>query len=53
MQAGQKYGMQTMNQALHAAWLNRLISSDEAMARSTDPRELEQMMTKGGHKAAA
>jgi twitching motility protein PilT len=53
MQAGQKYGMQTMNQALFSAWLNRNISYEEAMGRSTDPRELEQMISKSGARAAA
>ena len=40
--------MQTMNQALHAAVLNRSITHAEAMARSTDPQELEQMFAKSG-----
>jgi twitching motility protein PilT len=53
MQAGSKYGMQTMNQALYGAWMNRVISMDEAMGRSTDSRELEQMMNKSTGKAAA
>jgi len=53
MQAGQKYGMQTMNQGLFAAWMNRFISLDEAMGRSSDPKELEQMIAKSGHRTAA
>jgi twitching motility protein PilT len=44
MQAGQKYGMQTMNQGLFSAFVNRKISLDEAMRRSSDPVELEQML---------
>jgi twitching motility protein PilT len=44
MQAGQTYGMQTMNQGLHAAVVNRLISADEALSRSSDPQELTQML---------
>ena len=48
MQAGQKYGMQTMNQALHAAVLNRQITMAEAMSRSSDQQELEQMLAKSG-----
>ncbi len=53
MQAGQKYGMQTMNQSLCAAWMNRFISLDEAMGRSSDPKELEQMIAKSGQRTAA
>jgi twitching motility protein PilT len=48
MQAGQKYGMQTMNQALHAAVASRHITVAEAMSRSSDPQELEQMLAKSG-----
>jgi twitching motility protein PilT len=44
MQAGQKYGMQTMNQALHQAVVNRHISVDEAMSRTSDAAELNQML---------
>ncbi len=44
MQAGHKFGMQTMNQALFEAFVNRKLSLDEAMRRSSDPVELEQML---------
>jgi twitching motility protein PilT len=44
MQAGQKYGMQTMNQALYQAYANRLISYDEAVNRSSDTQELLKMI---------
>jgi twitching motility protein PilT len=44
MQAGQKYGMQTMNQSLYAAVANRLISAEEALSRSSDTAELSQML---------
>jgi twitching motility protein PilT len=44
MQAGQKYGMQTLNQSLYAAVVNRLITSDEAMSRSADVHELGTML---------
>jgi twitching motility protein PilT len=44
MQAGHKYGMQTMNQALFKAYVNRQVSMEEAMRRSSDPIELEQML---------
>jgi twitching motility protein PilT len=44
MQAGQKYGMQTMNQALYSAYMDNVISMDEAMRRSHDTQELSQML---------
>ena len=40
MQAGQKYGMQTMNQSLHQAVVNKWITLDEALSRSADGGEL-------------
>jgi twitching motility protein PilT len=53
MQAGQKYGMQTMNQGLFTAWLNKMISLDEAMGRSGEPAELEAMIQKSSGSRAA
>ncbi len=44
MQAGQKYGMQTMNQALFNAHIKGDISMEEAMRRSSDPQELSSML---------
>ncbi len=45
IQVGQaKSGMQTMNQALLMLYQRRVISFDDAMARSPDPDELKQMM---------
>jgi twitching motility protein PilT len=46
MQAGQKFGMQTMNQGLLMAVQDKHISVEEAMNRSSDSGELEQMMSK-------
>jgi len=46
MQAGQKFGMQTMNQGLLMAVQDKQISVEEAMNRSSDSGELEQMMSK-------
>ena len=46
MQVGQKFGMQTMNQALLAAVLDRQLSSEDALDRSTDRVELESMLGK-------
>ncbi len=44
MQAGQKHGMQTMNQALFNAYLKQDISLEEAMRRSNDQQELKNML---------
>jgi Tfp pilus assembly ATPase PilU len=44
MQAGQKHGMQTMNQALFNAVVSKEISLEEAMRRSLDQNELSQML---------
>ncbi len=45
MQVGQgKHGMQTMNQALLALFLRKLISLDDALGWSMEPDELRQMM---------
>ncbi len=44
MQAGSKYGMQTMNQGLFRGYTNRQISLDEAMTNTSDALELEQMI---------
>jgi twitching motility protein PilT len=47
MQAGQKYGMQTMNQALYKLYAKREISREVSLERSPDPLELEQMIVTG------
>jgi twitching motility protein PilT len=44
MQAGQKHGMQTMNQGLFNAHVKGEISLEEAMRRSSDPQELSTML---------
>jgi twitching motility protein PilT len=44
MQAGQKHGMQTMNQALFNAVVGKEIDMEEALRRSNDPQELTQMV---------
>ncbi|MBP6631440.1 MAG: type IV pilus twitching motility protein PilT [Kofleriaceae bacterium] len=49
MQIGQtKYGMQTMNQALSDLVIKKLITMDEATARSSDPEELKMLVAGGG-----
>jgi twitching motility protein PilT len=53
MQSGQdKFGMQTFNQALHALYQQRLITLENAMARSSNPEELQDMITRGAPTAA-
>jgi twitching motility protein PilT len=44
MQAGQKFGMQTMNQSLAELVKKRLISREDALNRSTLPEELTQLL---------
>jgi twitching motility protein PilT len=44
MQAGHKHGMQTMNQSLYQAIINKWISPEEGIGRSSDPTELTQML---------
>jgi twitching motility protein PilT len=46
MQVGQaKFGMQTMNQSLLAAYLRRNITLDDAVGRSTDPEEFRNLLS--------
>ena len=47
MQAGQKFGMQTMNQSLASLVQRRRISREEAMQRTTIPEELAQLLGSG------
>ena len=55
MQAGQKFGMQTMNQSLLELVQKRKITREEALNRSTLPEELTQLTAtvNGGAPAAA
>ncbi len=46
MQAGQKFGMQTMNQGLFDAYSTRKITLEEALNRSSNRLELETMVQK-------
>jgi twitching motility protein PilT len=46
MQAGLKFGMQTMNQALLQAVLDKHLTPEDAMDRSTDRIELDGMIQK-------
>ncbi|HYG63130.1 MAG TPA: type IV pilus twitching motility protein PilT [Thermoanaerobaculia bacterium] len=48
MQAGQaKHGMQTFNQSLAALYFKRLISLQTALARSSYPDELQEIINRG------
>jgi len=44
MQAGQKFGMQTMNQSLAGLVQQQRISREEALNRTTNPEELAQLV---------
>lgn len=44
MQAGQKYGMITMNQSLYQLYSTRQISLEDAISYSRNPEELEKMI---------
>ena len=52
MQAGQKFGMQTMNQALLQVVLDRTLTPEDALDHSSDRTELEQMLGKVWNRAA-
>jgi twitching motility protein PilT len=52
MQVGQKFGMQTMNQALMQAVLDKALSPEHALNFSTDRQELEGMLAKVMRAAA-
>ena len=52
MQVGQaKFGMQTFNQSLAMAHAKRLITLEEALARSSDPDELKNIIASGARAA--
>ena len=53
MQAGQRFGMQTMNQSLQQAVIDRQISPESALERTADQGELEQMLEKVNYRSAA
>ena len=46
MQVGQKFGIQTMNQALLQAVLDKALSPEDALERCADRSELEGMLGK-------
>jgi twitching motility protein PilT len=54
MQAGQaKHGMQTFNQSLAALYFRRMITLQTAMARSSYPDELQEIIARGPSVASA
>jgi len=54
MQVGQaKFGMMTFNQSLASLYQRRLITMEEALARSSDPDELKNMLGSGAGGRAA
>jgi twitching motility protein PilT len=44
MQAGKKFGMQTMNDSLYQLWMNREVVEDECLRVSGDPNEFLRMI---------
>jgi len=46
MQAGQKYGMKTMNQSLAELYLKHKITLGDAMGRSSNAQELNELLVK-------
>ncbi|RKZ23605.1 type IV pili twitching motility protein PilT [bacterium] len=44
IQAGQKYGMITMNQSLYNLYMSRQITLEDALSYSRNPEELERMI---------
>jgi twitching motility protein PilT len=52
MQAGQKYGMQTMNQSLFQTVLDKALTPEHALERCADRAELENMLGQVVRKAA-
>jgi twitching motility protein PilT len=52
MQVGQKFGMQTMNQALLQAVLDKALTAEHALNFSTDRQELDGMLAKVMRAAA-
>lgn len=44
IQVGGKFGMQTMNQSLLSSYRQNLITKEDALTRSNDPIDLENMM---------
>lgn len=52
IQAGQKYGMKTMNQSLFELYNARKIAYNDAIGHSSSPAELEEMINRNNATAA-
>jgi twitching motility protein PilT len=53
MQSGQdKFGMCTFNQSLFTNFMNKAITLEVALARSSNPDELQDMINRGGAASA-
>jgi twitching motility protein PilT len=53
MQSGQdKFGMQTFNQSLHTLYMQRIITLETALGRSSNTDELQDMINRGAPGAA-
>jgi twitching motility protein PilT len=44
MQAGKKHGMQTLNDSLYQLYVQREVSLEECLKRTSDPAELQRML---------
>ena len=44
MQSGKKYGMQTMNDALHNLYVSKTVALEDALRASHDQAELMRMI---------
>jgi twitching motility protein PilT len=44
MQSGKKFGMQTLNDALYALYMNREVAAEECLRVSGDPVEFQRMI---------
>jgi twitching motility protein PilT len=54
MQSGQdKYGMQTFNQSLMTLYLQKTITIESALLRSSNPEELQDMINRALSNAKA
>jgi twitching motility protein PilT len=54
MQSGQeKFGMQTLNQSLANLYLSKQITLETALARSSMPDELQEMINRGAVRPPA
>jgi twitching motility protein PilT len=52
LQAGKKYGMQTLNDALYSLYMRDEVAMEEIMRLSPDPTELKRMLGEPEHAAA-